>query len=113
MFLTCKTVATLLLLLELLRDLARIRKSACLVFGVHRLAVGNDVENAATARDQCHLGAQLALEFVRQTGGLVLVVSFRAVGYLDFHSPPPDSGPESACSGLGIAISGGRGITRR
>ncbi len=101
------------LCLELLHHLARIRKPAGLVLGVHRIAVGNDVENAAAARDQRHLGAQLALEFVRQTGGLGLVVSFRAVVYLDFHAPPPDSSPKAACSGLGITISEGRGITPR
>ncbi len=54
-------------------------KPAGFLLAVDQLAVDLDIEDAAAALDQLAFDAELALDRIRQTGGLGLVVSFHAV----------------------------------
>ena len=61
-------------------------------FGIHEFAVEGDLETASTIRDQCHrldLLLELRHQFARQTEGLWLVTSRRAVFQRDFHDISP------------------------
>jgi hypothetical protein len=74
---------------ELLEQFGIIGELACLVFAVNEFAVHGDVEHAAGTFDQFGIGAELLLDFFRQTGGSRAVVSHAAVLDRNFHLSPP------------------------
>jgi hypothetical protein len=57
------------------------------MLGVNEFSIGNDVEDAAAALDQLHLGVERLLDGSRQTGGVRSIVSFNAIGNRDLHTP--------------------------
>jgi len=66
-------------------DFAGLWKAAGAVLGVHQLAVGNDVEDAARTFDEFGLNLEPLFQIGRQTGGPGVVVSGDAVGNADVH----------------------------
>ncbi len=61
-------------------------KPAGFLLAVDQLAVDFDIEDAAAALDQLALDAEFALDRIRQTGGLGLVISLHAVFNRNVHS---------------------------
>ena len=61
------------------RDLAGLREAAGGVLREDEVAVRDDVEDPARARDERHLGAEALLQLGRQTGGAGLVASSGAI----------------------------------
>ena len=55
------------------------------MLGEDPLAVDHDVKNAATARNEFRLDAELFLDFRRQTGSAGVIVSLGAVGDRNLH----------------------------
>jgi len=70
---------------KLSEHLVVLGEAAGLELAEDQLAVDADVEDAAAALDQLGLDAELALDCVRQTGGLGKVVSLAAVLDRHFH----------------------------
>jgi hypothetical protein len=70
------------------KDPLFVGKLASIEFRVHKIAVERELEAPAGCRDQLQLADLLFVgcqEFARQTDGLRLVVSHRAVFQFDFH----------------------------
>jgi hypothetical protein len=70
---------------ELAKDLRIFRKSTFVVLREDELSVDLDVENSTAAGDEFGNDVVVLLDPGRQTGGLRLVVSTRAVGNSDLH----------------------------
>ena len=66
-------------------DLTRFGKASDRLLGEDQPAVGDDVEDAAAARDESGIEAPGLLELGRQTGGTGQIVSLLAVGDLERH----------------------------
>lgn len=62
-----------------------IRKTSDVVLAEDELAVDDDIEDAAPARDELRLDLERILDLGRQTGGTGQIVSLLAVGDLDSH----------------------------
>ena len=73
------------MLAERLEDLVVLGEPARVVLGIDEFSIGHDVEDAAAAFDQLHLGVDRLLDGSRQTGGVRTIVSFNAVGNRDLH----------------------------
>jgi len=70
------------------KNFAIVGKASYSVFGEHLFAIDFNIEDAAAAGDHIDFDVAERLQFIRQTGGLRLVVSLHAVGDGNLHSIP-------------------------
>lgn len=85
-------------LLEFLDYLTRDGESSCFELGEHQLLIDDDIKDAVAPRNQGCFHIEGLAQFVRQTGGVRLVVSHCAVTDLNVHSMPPIRAGRTALS---------------
>ncbi|EKD33692.1 MAG: hypothetical protein ACD_75C02624G0008 [uncultured bacterium] len=71
--------------LDQVDDFTFLGKSAKTLFGKHRIAIGNHLENPSRRRQQLYFCPESSLQLVPQTGGTWLVISLCAVFNGNFH----------------------------
>jgi hypothetical protein len=86
-------------LLEFLDYLTRAGESSCFELGEHQLVIDDDIKGAVTSWNQLCFYTEGLAQFIRQTGGVRLVVSHCAVADLNVHSMPPIRAGRTALSG--------------
>ena len=77
---------------DLLDDLCSLRKASGEMSRVDHRAVDRHVESAGASCHELRGVSERALDFSRQTGGLRLIASTRAVGDRDLHESFPRDG---------------------
>jgi hypothetical protein len=74
------------------------------VLGKHELAIYDNIKDAAMPSDQLSLDTEGVTQFIRQTGGIRLIVSLSAIMNIDFHATPPACTVHSQCGEFNLVL---------